>query len=125
MSSHTELFQRNTADRPLRVAVIGSGPAGVYAADILTKSDLVKSGELSVSIDLFDRYPAPFGLIRYGVAPDHPRIKGIIQALHKVLDRGDIRFFGNVDYGVDISLADLRKHYDAVILLPARLMMRR
>ncbi|MBQ1442930.1 MAG: FAD-dependent oxidoreductase, partial [Renibacterium sp.] len=115
MSSHTELFQRNTADRPLRVAVIGSGPAGVYAADILTKSDLVKSGELSVSIDLFDRYPAPFGLIRYGVAPDHPRIKGIIQALHKVLDRGDIRFFGNVDYGVDISLADLRKHYDAVI----------
>ncbi|GAA1048496.1 FAD-dependent oxidoreductase [Arthrobacter russicus] len=114
MSSHTELFQRN-ADRPLRVAVVGSGPAGVYAADILTKSDLVKSGELSVSIDLFDRYPAPFGLIRYGVAPDHPRIKGIIQALHKVLDRGDIRFFGNVDYGTDISLADLRKHYDAVI----------
>ncbi|MGD9430985.1 FAD-dependent oxidoreductase, partial [Arthrobacter russicus] len=54
-------------------------------------------------------------LIRYGVAPDHPRIKGIIQALHKVLDRGDIRFFGNVDYGTDISLADLRKHYDAVI----------
>ncbi|MFI5086301.1 MAG: FAD-dependent oxidoreductase [Actinomycetales bacterium] len=100
--------------RPLRVAVIGSGPAGVYAADILTKSEEVRNG-LEVSIDLFDRYPAPYGLIRYGVAPDHPRIKGIVNALHKVLDRGDIRFFGNVDYGTDLSLADLRAHYDAVI----------
>jgi ferredoxin--NADP+ reductase len=104
-----------TAERPLRVAVIGSGPAGVYAADILTKSEAVKSGELTVSIDLFDRYPAPYGLIRYGVAPDHPRIKGIVNALHKVLDRGDIRFFGNVDYGTDLSIEDLRTHYDAVI----------
>jgi ferredoxin--NADP+ reductase len=104
-----------TAARPLRVAVIGSGPAGVYAADILTKSEAVKSGELTVSIDLFDRYPAPYGLIRYGVAPDHPRIKGIVNALHKVLDRGDIRFFGNVDYGTDLSIEDLKAHYDAVI----------
>ena len=104
-----------TAARPLRIAVIGSGPAGVYAADLLTKSEDVTSGGLTLSIDLFDRYPAPYGLIRYGVAPDHPRIKGIINALHKVLDRGDIRFFGNVDYGTDLSLADLRVHYDAVI----------
>ena len=104
-----------SAARPLRVAVVGSGPAGVYAADILTKSEAVKSGELTVSIDLFDRYPAPYGLIRYGVAPDHPRIKGIVNALHKVLDRGDIRFFGNVDYGTDLSIEDLRTHYDAVI----------
>lgn len=104
-----------SAERPLRVAVVGSGPAGVYAADILTKSEAVKSGELTVSIDLFDRYPAPYGLIRYGVAPDHPRIKGIVNALHKVLDRGDIRFFGNVDYGTDLTIEDLRKHYDSVI----------
>lgn len=103
------------APRPLRVAVIGSGPAGVYAADILTKSKEVKDGEVPVSIDIFDRYPAPFGLIRYGVAPDHPRIKGIIGALHKIMDRGDIRFFGNVEYGKDLSLADLREHYDAII----------
>ncbi|WP_077490535.1 FAD-dependent oxidoreductase [Sinomonas mesophila] len=103
------------AQRALRVAVIGSGPAGVYAADLLTKSAPVASGELTLSIDLFDRYPAPYGLIRYGVAPDHPRIKGIVNALHKVLDRGDIRFFGNVDYGTDLSIEDLRKHYDAVI----------
>ncbi|WP_285727804.1 FAD-dependent oxidoreductase [Psychromicrobium xiongbiense] len=114
-SSESASQTRGSAERPLRVAVIGSGPAGVYAADILTKSERVKSGELTVSIDLFDRYPAPFGLIRYGVAPDHPRIKGIISALHKVLDRGDIRFFGNVDYGTDLTLEDLTAHYDAVI----------
>lgn len=103
------------APRALRVAVIGAGPAGIYAADILTKSEEVRTGAVPVAIDIFDRYPAPFGLIRYGVAPDHPRIKGIIKALHKVLDRGDIRFFGNVNYGTDLTLADLRKHYDAVI----------
>ncbi|NMR29567.1 FAD-dependent oxidoreductase [Crystallibacter degradans] len=117
MSSEPEaaLAPQSDRARPLRVAVVGSGPAGVYAADILTKSDEVASGAVQVSIDLFDRYPAPYGLIRYGVAPDHPRIKGIVTALHKVLDRGDIRFFGNVDYGTDLSLADLREHYDAVI----------
>ncbi|MGP5726179.1 FAD-dependent oxidoreductase [Arthrobacter rhombi] len=104
-----------TDPRELRVAIIGAGPAGVYAADLLTKSVPVTSGALRVSIDLFDRYPAPYGLIRYGVAPDHPRIKGIVKALHKVLDRGDIRFFGNVEYGTDLTLEDLRTHYDAVI----------
>ncbi|WP_035750209.1 FAD-dependent oxidoreductase [Arthrobacter sp. 35W] len=114
VSPKTSSVEIGTEDRPLRVAVIGSGPAGVYAADILTKSQEVSDG-LKVSIDLFDRYPAPYGLIRYGVAPDHPRIKGIVNALHKVLDRGDIRFFGNVDYGTDLSLADLQEHYDAVI----------
>ena len=103
------------AARPLRVAVIGAGPAGIYTADILTKSEEVRTGAVEVAIDIFDRYPAPFGLIRYGVAPDHPRIKGIITALHKVLDRGDIRFFGNVEYGKDLTLADLREHYDAII----------
>ncbi|KHL05612.1 hypothetical protein LK10_00170, partial [Sinomonas humi] len=74
----------NASVRPLRVAVIGAGPAGVYAADILTKSNEVRDAGLVVSIDLFDQYPAPYGLIRYGVAPDHPRIKGIVNALHKV-----------------------------------------
>ncbi|OSM42947.1 FAD-dependent oxidoreductase [Nesterenkonia sp. PF2B19] len=94
-----------------RIAVVGAGPAGVYAADIIARSE---QGE-HIAIDLFDRYPAPFGLIRYGVAPDHPRIKGIIKALHKVMDRGGIRFIGNVDYGTDITLAELQQHYDAVI----------
>ena len=62
-----------------------------------------KSGH-DVTIDLFERLPAPFGLVRYGVAPDHPRIKQIITALHKVLDRGDIRLLGNVDFGTDLNL---------------------
>ncbi|HCN22302.1 MAG TPA: pyridine nucleotide-disulfide oxidoreductase, partial [Arthrobacter bacterium] len=104
-----------TSQRPLRVAIVGAGPAGVYAADILTKSNGVKDGDFEVSIDLFEAYPAPYGLIRYGVAPDHPRIKGIVNALHKVLDRGDIRFLGNVTYGRDLTLHDFRAFYDAVI----------
>ncbi|SHF40375.1 FAD-dependent oxidoreductase [Streptoalloteichus hindustanus] len=95
--------------RPLRVAVVGAGPAGIYAADILTKSDT------PVSIDLIERLPAPYGLIRYGVAPDHPRIKQIVNALQRVLERPEIRLLGNVDYGVDLKLEDLRQHYDAVI----------
>jgi ferredoxin--NADP+ reductase len=96
----------------LRLAIVGAGPAGIYAADLLIKSEL---RDFDVSIDLFDLLPAPYGLVRYGVAPDHPRIKGIIKALYEVLDRGDIRFFGNVTYGKDITLDDLKKHYHAVI----------
>ncbi|MGY0498728.1 FAD-dependent oxidoreductase [Nocardia sp. FBN12] len=98
---------------PLRVAIIGAGPAGIYAADALMKSDACSDG--GVSIDLYERMPAPFGLIRYGVAPDHPRIKGIITALHKVLDKDQVRLLGNIDYGTDITLDDLRQFYDAVI----------
>ncbi|TQF69322.1 pyridine nucleotide-disulfide oxidoreductase [Rhodococcus spelaei] len=100
-------------NRPLRVAIVGAGPAGIYAADALMKSDTA-SGR-GVSIDLYERMPAPFGLIRYGVAPDHPRIKGIITALHKVLDKDQVRLLGNIDYGTDITLDDLRRFYDAVI----------
>jgi len=95
----------------LRLAIVGAGPAGIYAADILLKSE--KS--FDVSIDLFEQLPAPYGLVRYGVAPDHPRIKGIVTALREVLDRGDIRLFGNVRYGVDVTLEDLKAHYNAVI----------
>ncbi|MEU7277322.1 FAD-dependent oxidoreductase [Streptomyces sp. NPDC045431] len=99
--------------RPLRVAIVGAGPAGIYAADALLKSEAAT--DPGVSIDLFERMPAPFGLIRYGVAPDHPRIKGIITALHQVLDKPQIRLFGNVDYPSDITLDDLRAFYDAVV----------
>ena len=98
-----------TAERPLRVAIVGAGPAGIYAADVLMKSDT------HVSIDLFERQPAPFGLIRYGVAPDHPRIKGIVKALHQVLSKPQLRLLGNVEYGVDVKLDDLRRYYDAVV----------
>ncbi|MDT7798654.1 MAG: ferredoxin/flavodoxin---NADP+ reductase, partial [Actinomycetota bacterium] len=91
---------------------MGAGPAGIYAADILDKSS---DSVGSATIDLFERMPAPFGLIRYGVAPDHPRIKGIVTALHKVLDKPNIRLLGNIDYGTDIKLDELREFYDAVI----------
>ena len=94
---------------PLRVAVVGAGPAGIYASDLL-----VKSGT-DVSIDLFERMPAPFGLIRYGVAPDHPRIKGIIASLHRVLDQDNIRLLGNISIGTDITVEELRNYYDAII----------
>ncbi len=93
----------------LNVAVIGAGPAGIYASDILSKSGL------DVNIDLFERLPAPYGLVRYGVAPDHPRIKQIIVALYKILQRGDIRLIGNVEVGRDVSVAELHEHYDAII----------
>lgn len=95
----------------LRLAIVGAGPAGIYAADILLKAEK----NFDVSIDLFEQLPAPYGLVRYGVAPDHPRIKGIISALRDVLDTGRIRLFGNVLYGRDITLDDLKKHYNAVI----------
>lgn len=95
----------------LRLAIVGAGPAGIYAADILLKAER----QFDVSIDLFEQLPAPYGLVRYGVAPDHPRIKGIITALREVLDTGNIRLFGNVYYGRDVTLDDLKQHYNAVI----------
>ncbi|PZE85093.1 FAD-dependent oxidoreductase [Curtobacterium sp. MCBD17_032] len=95
----------------LRLAIVGAGPAGIYAADILLR----EARGFDVSIDLFEQLPAPYGLVRYGVAPDHPRIKGIVNALRDVLDRGDIRIFGNVRFGQDITLDDLKRHYNAVV----------
>jgi ferredoxin--NADP+ reductase len=93
----------------LKVAIIGAGPAGIYAGNIL------KTQHPDVEIDLFDSLPAPYGLIRYGVAPDHPRIKGIVNSLHEMLAEGTIRFYGNVTFGTDLHLKDLREHYHAVI----------
>lgn len=98
------------SERQFNVAVVGAGPAGIYASDILSKS------KLNVSIDLFERLPAPYGLVRYGVAPDHPRIKAIIDALYNILQRGDIQLHGNVTVGEDVTLAELREYYDAVII---------
>ena len=95
--------------KALRVAIFGAGPAGIYAGNILANS------YENVTIDLFDSLPAPYGLIRYGVAPDHPRIKGIVNSLHEMLDSGNIRFFGNVEFGRDLTLDDVKRHYHAVI----------
>jgi ferredoxin--NADP+ reductase len=111
LSSEKVRAGRETKLSKLRLAVVGAGPAGIYASDLILKAER----DFEVSIDLFDLLPTPYGLVRYGVAPDHPRIKGIIRALYEVLDRGDIRFFGNVEYGKDITLEDLKNHYNAVI----------
>jgi len=94
---------------PLRIAVVGAGPAGMYAADILTSNDP------DACVDIFDRLPTPYGLIRYGVAPDHPRIKQIIVALHRVMENERIRFIGNVHVGVDVKVDELRQFYDGII----------
>lgn len=91
----------------LRVAVIGAGPAGIYASDLLAKQ--------GAEVDLIEQMPAPFGLIRYGVAPDHPRIKGIITSLHRVLDSPSIRLLGNIEVGKDVSVETLTQHYNAVV----------
>lgn len=108
-TADTDPTQPAASTGPLRVAVIGSGPAGIYASDLL-----VKSGT-EVQVDLFEKMPAPFGLIRYGVAPDHPRIKGIVQSLHNVMEREEIRFLGNIEVGRDISVEELRDYYDAIV----------
>ncbi|HEY0126363.1 MAG TPA: FAD-dependent oxidoreductase, partial [Blastococcus sp.] len=99
-----------TRERPLRIAVVGAGPAGIYAADALTRQDVVP-----VAVDLIDRLPTPFGLVRHGIAPDHPKMRAIRDTLHRFLDHPLVRFVGNVDVGADISLAELRRHVDAVI----------
>ena len=95
----------------LRVAVVGAGPAGIYASDLLIRNE-----EHDIHVDLFEQMPAPFGLIRYGVAPDHPRIKGIVKSLHNVLDKDKLRLIANVTVGRDVTINDLRDYYDAVVL---------
>ena len=99
-----------TPERPLRAAVIGSGPSGIYAAEAL-----IKQGGVPVSVDVFDRLPTPYGLVRYGVAPDHLKIKSVTGLFQKVLNDERVRFLGNVELGRDLSVQDLRSHYDAVI----------
>ena len=98
-----------TEARPLRVAVVGSGPSGFYAADALLKS------KTEVHVSLFDRLPCPFGLVRFGVAPDHPKIKSVTRVYEKTAAHPDFSFVGNVNVGRDISVEELREFYDAVI----------
>ena len=99
-----------TPDNPLRVAIVGSGPAGFYAAEHLLKRE-----EPVVEVDMFDRLPTPYGLVRAGVAPDHPKIKSVIRVYEKTASREGFRFFGNVDVGSQLTVADLSEHYHAVI----------
>jgi len=95
---------------PLRVAVVGSGPAGFYAADALLKSE-----DPPVEVDVIDRLPTPWGLVRLGVAPDHENIKAVSRAFEKIAARPGFRFFGNVEVGETVSHEDLLRLYDAVV----------
>ena len=99
----------------LRIAIVGAGPAGTYAADIVTSSEL-PAGYDEIAVDVFDADPTPFGLIRYGVAPDHPRIKEIVKALNRVMGKPEISFHGNLRIGRDVSIDELRAHYDAIVM---------
>jgi ferredoxin/flavodoxin---NADP+ reductase len=99
-----------TPDNPLRVAVIGAGPAGFYATEHILRHE----GTVA-EVDLFDRLPTPYGLVRGGVAPDHPKIKSVIRVYEKTAARDGFRFFGNVKVGEDISVEDLERHYHAIV----------
>jgi len=102
-----------TPEQPLRVAVVGSGPAGFYAAGHLLKSK--SHPELVAQVDVFDRLPTPWGLVRGGVAPDHPNIKAVSRVYERTAAHPEFRFYGNVHYGADLTRADLAARYHAVI----------
>ena len=87
----------------LEVAVIGSGPAGLYTAEALIKQSAALDPPVSVRVDVIDRLVTPYGLVRYGVAPDHPSIKSIAEYLRTVLEHPDVRFLGGVHLGQDVT----------------------
>lgn len=99
-----------TTGRPLRVAVVGAGPAGFFTA-----AALVKNTSIEASVDLFERWPTPYGLVREGVAPDHESIKGVTRIFDRVLQHPRVRFFGNVCFGEDVTRQDLTELYDQVV----------
>ncbi|MBI3993198.1 MAG: FAD-dependent oxidoreductase [Candidatus Lambdaproteobacteria bacterium] len=102
--------QIGSAGNPLRVAVVGSGPAGFYAAE-----ELLRQEQPQVCVDMFDRLPTPYGLVRGGVAPDHQKIKSVIKLYERTAARPRFRFFGNVTFGSDVTREDLLAHYHQVL----------
>ena len=92
----------------MRVAIVGSGPAGFYVAEHLLKSDV------DVTVDMFDRLPTPFGLVRFGVAPDHLKIKSVTRVFDRIAKNPAFRFYGNVEIGKHVTLDDLRRHYHQI-----------
>ncbi|MCU0498194.1 MAG: FAD-dependent oxidoreductase [Anaerolineae bacterium] len=99
-----------TSEQPLRVAIIGSGPSGFYAADHLQKNT-----RLTIEIDMFERLPTPYGLVRGGVAPDHAKIKSVTKVYDRIATQNNFRFYGHVNFGTDLTHADLTQHYHAII----------
>lgn len=99
-----------TAGQPVRVAIIGAGPAGFYAAE-----RLLKEADPIYEVDLYDRLPTPFGLVRNGVAPDHQKIKSVTAAFDRIAANPRFRFFGNVELGRDVSIEDLKQYYHQLL----------
>ncbi len=104
------MIRPGTEADPLRVAIVGAGPAGYYAADHLLKQD-----GLVAEVDMYDRLPTPYGLVRAGVAPDHQKIKAVTAAFDKVAANPRFRFFGGVELGKDVTPADLKRHYHQIV----------
>jgi len=99
-----------TQSNPLRVAIVGAGPTGFYTAE-----HLFKQKEYVVQVDMFDRLPVPFGLVRYGVAPDHQKIKSVTAVYDRIAQNPGFRFFGNVQIGRDITVTELSRYYHQVV----------
>lgn len=99
-----------SAGNPLRVAIIGAGPTGFYTAE-----HFLKQNGLTVEIDLFDRLPTPFGLVRFGVAPDHQKIKTVTKAFDRIAQHPKLRFFGHVEFGRHITLEEILDHYHQIV----------
>ncbi len=99
-----------TPENPLRVAIIGAGPSGFYAAD-----QIIRDPDTEAQVDLFDRLPTPYGLVRGGVAPDHPKIKSVTRVYERTAAKEGFRFFGNVEVGRDLTIEDFERHYHAVL----------
>jgi ferredoxin/flavodoxin---NADP+ reductase len=104
------MSELGTQSNPLRVAIIGAGPTGFYTAE-----HLFKQTDYVVEVDMFERLPVPFGLVRYGVAPDHQKIKSVTAVYDRIAQKPRFRFFGNVQIGRDISVADLRRFYHQIV----------
>ena len=95
------------------IAIVGAGPSGYFAAQALQN---LQNEKLQFKIDLIERLPTPWGLVRSGVAPDHPKIKSVSKVFEKVATSGNVTLFGNVEVGRDITLESLKSKYDAVVL---------
>ncbi|MDQ2700210.1 MAG: FAD-dependent oxidoreductase [Actinomycetota bacterium] len=104
------MSQPGTPENPLRVAIIGAGPSGFYAAD-----QILKDPETHAQVDVFDRLPTPYGLVRGGVAPDHPKIKSVTRVYERTAAKEGFRFFGNVEVGRDLHVSDFENHYHAIM----------
>jgi adrenodoxin-NADP+ reductase len=111
VTHNRDLGRARMSDKKLKIAIIGAGPAGYYTAEAL-----VKAAPDRVEVDIIDRLPTPFGLIRAGVAPDHQSIKAVAKRYAETNAAEQVAFFGNVTLGSDISLSDLHNNYDAVVL---------